>query len=96
MTRGHALDAEAVTVTDKKPGAYYGMIGSRSKIAFVNKTLMDRGIPADWAADQGRDAKRDRRIGNGGDNSRKIRRGYKKAARIGKKHTVGFVIYPLI
>ena len=44
MTRGHALDAEAVTVTDKKPGAYYGMIGSRSKIATVRKMLLERGV----------------------------------------------------
>ncbi len=44
MTRGHALDAEAVTVTDGKPGAYYGMIGSRSKIATVRKMLLERGV----------------------------------------------------
>ncbi|MCD8392242.1 MAG: XdhC family protein, partial [Cloacibacillus porcorum] len=44
MTRGHALDAEAVTVTDKKPGAYYGMIGSRSKISTVRKMLLERGV----------------------------------------------------
>ena len=44
MTRGHALDAEAVAITDKKPGAYYGMIGSRSKIAALRKMLLDRGV----------------------------------------------------
>ena len=44
MTRGHKLDAEAVTVTDKMPGAYYGMIGSRSKIAAVRKMLLERGV----------------------------------------------------
>ena len=44
VTRGHALDAEAVALTDKKPGAYYGMIGSRSKIAAVRKMLLARGV----------------------------------------------------
>ncbi len=44
MTRGHSLDAEAVTVTDKKPGAYYGMIGSRGKIATVRRMLLERGV----------------------------------------------------
>jgi len=44
VTRGHSLDAEAVAVTDKKPGAYYGMIGSRSKIATVRKMLIERGV----------------------------------------------------
>ena len=44
VTRGHALDSEAVAITDNKPGAYYGMIGSRSKIAAVRKMLMARGV----------------------------------------------------
>ena len=44
VTRGHALDAEAVAITDKKPGAYFGMIGSRSKIAAVRKMLLARGM----------------------------------------------------
>ena len=44
MTRGDALDAEAVAITDKKPGAYYGMIGSRSKIAALRKMLLARGV----------------------------------------------------
>ena len=44
MTRGHSLDAEAVAVTDNKPGAYYGMIGSRGKIATLRKMLMERGV----------------------------------------------------
>ncbi|MEG1603110.1 MAG: XdhC/CoxI family protein [Cloacibacillus sp.] len=46
MTRGHSLDAEAVAVTDNMPGAYYGMIGSRSKIATVRKMLLERGVSA--------------------------------------------------
>lgn len=44
MTRGHMLDSEAVAITDGKPGAYYGMIGSRSKIATVRKMLLERGV----------------------------------------------------
>lgn len=44
MTRGHALDSEVVTITDKQPGAYYGMIGSRSKIATVRKQLLEQGV----------------------------------------------------
>ena len=44
MTRGHSLDAEAVAITDNQPGAYYGMIGSRGKIAAVRKMLLQRGV----------------------------------------------------
>lgn len=43
-TRGHALDADAVAVMEGKPGAYYGMIGSRSKIAAIRKMLLERGV----------------------------------------------------
>ena len=46
MTRGHALDAEAVRVTEGQPGAYYGMIGSRSKIAAVRAKLLAKGVSA--------------------------------------------------
>ena len=46
MTRGHALDAEAVRVTEGMPGAYYGMIGSRSKIAAVRAKLLAEGVNA--------------------------------------------------
>ena len=46
MTRGHSLDAEAMAVTDKQPGAYYGLIGSRSKIATVRAMLIERGVSA--------------------------------------------------
>ena len=46
MTRGHALDAEAVRVTEGMPGAYYGMIGSRSKIAAVRAKLLAEGVSA--------------------------------------------------
>ncbi len=44
VTRGHSLDAEAVAITDNKPGAYFGMIGSRSKIATVRKMLLCQGV----------------------------------------------------
>ena len=44
MTRGHMSDADVVAVTDKKPGAYYGMIGSRSKIAALREMLLGRGV----------------------------------------------------
>ncbi|MCE5202048.1 MAG: XdhC/CoxI family protein [Synergistaceae bacterium] len=44
VTRGHTLDAATVAITDKKPGAYYGMIGSRSKIATVRKILLEQGV----------------------------------------------------
>lgn len=44
VTRGHSLDAEAVMITDGKPGAYYGMIGSRSKIAALRTMLLDKGV----------------------------------------------------
>lgn len=47
VTRGHKLDAEAVAVTDGCPGAYFGMIGSRSKIAAVRKELLERGVSAE-------------------------------------------------
>lgn len=44
VTRGHALDAEAVEITDGMPGAYYGMIGSRAKIAAVRRMLDEKGV----------------------------------------------------
>ena len=47
MTRGHTLDSEVVRVTDGRPGAYYGMIGSRSKIAAVRASLLAEGVSAE-------------------------------------------------
>lgn len=44
VTRGHVLDAEVVKITDELPGAYYGMIGSRSKIAAMRKELLSQGV----------------------------------------------------
>lgn len=45
MTNGHAFDLEVEEQVLRRPHAYLGVIGSRGKIAFVNKTLMERGIP---------------------------------------------------
>lgn len=44
VTRGHALDAEVVRLLDGKPAAYVGMIGSRRKISFVRKRLLESGV----------------------------------------------------
>jgi len=44
VTRGHSLDAEVVRLLDGKPAAYVGMIGSRRKIAFVRKRLLESGV----------------------------------------------------
>lgn len=44
MTRGHLSDADVVAATDGKPGAYYGMIGSRSKIAALRDMLLRQGV----------------------------------------------------
>ena len=45
MTNGHSGDLTIEEQVLRSPHAYLGVVGSRSKIAFVNKTLMDRGIP---------------------------------------------------
>lgn len=44
VTRGHMLDAEVVKITDGLPGAYYGMIGSKNKIATLRKELLSQGV----------------------------------------------------
>lgn len=44
VTRGHLLDAEVVKITDGLPGAYYGMIGSKNKIAALRKALLSQGV----------------------------------------------------
>ena len=44
MTNGHSGDLIIEEQVLRSPHAYLGVVGSRSKIAFVNKTLMDRGI----------------------------------------------------
>ena len=40
-----AEDAIVCDYDNIAESVYLGVVGSRSKIAFVNKTLMDRGIP---------------------------------------------------
>ena len=44
MTNGHSGDLKVEEQTLRLPHAYLGVVGSRSKIAFVNKTLMEHGI----------------------------------------------------
>lgn len=44
VTRGHKLDAEVVSATQGMSGAYFGMIGSRGKIAAVRRDLLARGV----------------------------------------------------
>ena len=45
MTNGHSGDLIIEDQVLRIPHAYLGVVGSRSKIAYVNKTLMERGIP---------------------------------------------------
>ena len=45
MTNGHAHDLTVEEQVLRSPYAYVGVVGSRRKIAFVNETLMARGIP---------------------------------------------------
>jgi xanthine dehydrogenase accessory factor len=44
VTRGHNLDSEVMHRMEKRDAAYIGVIGSRGKIAFVDKQLRDRGV----------------------------------------------------
>ena len=44
MTNGHAYDLTVEEQVLRGSCAYLGVIGSRSKIAFVNRTLADRGV----------------------------------------------------
>ncbi len=44
MTNGHSGDLVIEEQVLRSPHAYLGVVGSRSKIAYVNKTLMERGI----------------------------------------------------
>ncbi|MDL2294392.1 XdhC family protein [Ruminococcaceae bacterium OttesenSCG-928-D13] len=45
MTRGHSYDLEVQRQVLARPSAYVGVIGSRSKIAAVNKRLLEAGVP---------------------------------------------------
>ena len=51
MTNGHAFDLEVEEQVLRRPHAYLGVIGSRGKIAFVNKTLTERGIDPELLKD---------------------------------------------
>lgn len=44
VTRGHALDADAIRILEGKPMAYLGLIGSRKKITWVRERLMQQGV----------------------------------------------------
>lgn len=44
VTRGHSLDAEAMRLLEGRGCAYVGVIGSRSKIAFVDEKLRGLGV----------------------------------------------------
>lgn len=46
VTRGHAMDSDAVRVMQGHECAYIGMIGSRKKIAYVREQLIKDGVPA--------------------------------------------------
>jgi len=50
VTRGHELDAEAMRLLEGRGAAYIGVIGSRAKIAFVDKQLRERGVSAEYLA----------------------------------------------
>lgn len=43
-TRGHALDAEVVSLLDGANAAYIGMLGSRKKIRAVREKLLGQGV----------------------------------------------------
>lgn len=44
VTRGHHLDSEVMRLMEGHDAAYIGVIGSRGKIAFVDKQLKDLGV----------------------------------------------------
>lgn len=44
VTRGHNLDGEVMRLLEGTQAAYIGVIGSRGKIAFVDRQLKDRGV----------------------------------------------------
>ena len=50
MTNGHAFDFEVQDQILRRPLAYVGVIGSRSKTAAVNARLRERGVPEDAIA----------------------------------------------
>ncbi len=50
VTRGHRSDSECLLSIVKKPHAYIGLIGSRSKIGMVRQILTDAKVPQDVIA----------------------------------------------
>lgn len=44
VTRGHSLDSEIMALLEERPFAYVGVIGSRSKIKFVEEKLIAQGV----------------------------------------------------
>ncbi|HCD71724.1 XdhC/CoxI family protein [Thermovirga lienii] len=48
VTRGHSLDEEVVRSLEGKPMAYLGVIGSRRKISFMRKSLMEKGVSEEF------------------------------------------------
>ena len=48
VTRGHALDTDVMRLMEGQDAAYIGVIGSRGKIAFVDKQLTAMGVSAEY------------------------------------------------
>ena len=44
VTRGHALDTDVIRILESVPAKYIGVIGSKTKIAYVRKKLLNEGI----------------------------------------------------
>lgn len=48
VTRGHNLDSDVMRLMEGQGAAYIGVIGSRGKIAFVDKQLKEQGVSEDF------------------------------------------------
>lgn len=48
VTRGHNLDSEVMRLMENRDAAYIGVIGSRGKIAFVDKQLKAKGVSEEY------------------------------------------------
>jgi xanthine dehydrogenase accessory factor len=44
VTRGHSLDTEVIKILENTPAKYIGVIGSRTKIAYVREKLLSEGV----------------------------------------------------
>lgn len=49
-TRGHFLDAEALSWALSTPAGYIGMIGSRRKVQMIHRRLLESGVPQEQFA----------------------------------------------